>query len=302
MKRVVLAGGSGFLGTRLTEELLARNYEVIVLTRQPKRRADTVREIAWDGRSAGEWLGELNGARAVVNLAGRTVNCKHTPINQREILESRVNSVKALEAAIRQCKHPPQTWVQAGSLAIYGDAGDNWCDESTPSGQDFSVDVCRAWEQAFTGAAVDSVRRVILRIGLSLDRGRGALGTLERLVRWFLGGAAGRGRQYLSWIHWRDLNQMFLWAIERGEITGVYNATSPNPVNNAAFMRELRSVLRRPWCPPAPVWAVRVGSQLMGTEASLALTGRRCLPRRFLDQGFSFAFPNLEAALKEIYG
>ena len=147
-----------------------------------------------------------------------------------------------------------------------------------------------------------NTRRVLLRIGLVLGRDGGALSVLGKLTRWFLGGAAGNGRQYISWIHLADMNRMFVDAIEREDVIGMFNATAPNPVTNAEFMRELRRALHRPWCPPAPVWAVRFGSWLMKTEPSLALTGRRCAPRRFLESGFKFQFPDLRAALKDIYG
>jgi uncharacterized protein (TIGR01777 family) len=150
-------------------------------------------------------------------------------------------------------------------------------------------------------APTPGTRRVVLRIGFALGRDGGALRLLGRLTKRFLGGTVGSGRQYISWIHVADLNQMFIAAIEREEIRGAFNATGPNPVSNAEFMRELRRVLGRPWSPPAPVWAVRLGSRWMGTEASLALTGRRCTPRRFLESGFVFQFPQLPAALADLF-
>lgn len=300
-QRIVLAGGSGFLGTRLAEALTARNYEVVILTRKPRENSGPIRERQWDGKTVGEWATELDGATAVVNLAGRSVNCRYTPQNRREINESRVHSVAAIGEAIKSRAHPPAVWVQAGSLAIYGDAGDRWCDETASAGEGFPVETCRLWENAFNDAASPRTRKVLLRIGFVLDKDQGALATLQRLVRCFLGGSVGNGRQYISWIHWRDLNAMFLWAIERNNITGVFNATAPDPVTNAEFMRELRRALHRPWSPPAPAPLVHIGSWLMRTEACLALTGRRCTPARFLAAGFPFTFTNLRLALAEIY-
>jgi len=300
-QRVVLAGGSGFLGTRLAEELTARNYDVVILTRKPRQSSGPVRERPWDGQTLAEWATELDGATAVVNLAGRSVNCRYTPENRRDINESRVQSTNVIGAAIARCALPPPVWVQASSLALYGDAGERVCDESAQPGEGFPVETCLLWERAFNDAVTPRTRKVALRIGFALDAGRGALSTLERLVRCFLGGTVGNGRQYISWIHWRDLNAMFLWAIERNDLTGIFNATAPNPVTNAEFMRELRRVLHRPWTPPAPAPLVHIGSWLMRTEASLALTGRRCAPRRFLASGFPFAFNELRPALAEIY-
>jgi uncharacterized protein (TIGR01777 family) len=301
-KRVVLAGGSGFLGRALARQLLLKSYEVVVLTRSPQARNDGVTEVAWNGKSLGDWVQYLDGAHAVVNLAGRSVNCRHTPENLREINESRINSVNAMAAAIHNVAKPPRVWVQAGSLAFYGDLDDRWCEEGTPSGQGAAVETCRLWENAFKTVPLSYTRRVLLRIGLVLARDAGALSVLGKLTRWFLGGAAGNGRQYMSWIHLADMNQMLMDAIERDEVNGIFNATGPNPVTNAEFMRELRRALHRPWCPPAPVWAVKLGSRWMQTEPSLALTGRRGRPARFLKLGFKFQFPELRGALKDIYG
>ncbi len=301
-KRVVLAGGSGFLGRSLAKKLLKQNYDVVVLTRSPHERKDGVLEMVWDGKTLGEWIQFLNGATAVINLAGRSVNCRHTPENRREILESRVNSVNVLAAAIDHVAHPPRVWVQAGSLAFYGDLADEWCEENTPSGEGEAVEICRLWETAFRIVPLRNTRRVLLRIGLVLARHGGALSVLGKLTKWFLGGAAGNGRQYVSWIHLTDMNRMWMDSIEREDLAGVFNATAVHPVTNAEFMRELRRAMHRPWCPPAPVWAVRLGSRLMKTEPSLALTGRRCSPLHFLEKGFKFQFPELPEALADIYG
>ncbi|MGA9777909.1 MAG: TIGR01777 family oxidoreductase [Verrucomicrobiia bacterium] len=301
-RRVVLAGGSGFLGRALARKLLKKNYEVVVLTRSPRERKDGIVEVAWNGKSLGDWVQYVEDAYAIVNLTGRSVNCRHTPENLHEINESRINSVNAMATAIHNVAHPPRAWVQAGSLAVYGDLGDEWCEENTPSGRGAAVETCRLWENAFKIVPLANTRRVLLRIGLVLARHGGALSVLGKLTRWFLGGAAGSGRQYVSWIHLTDMNQMWMDSIEQDNVIGVFNATSPNPVTNAEFMRELRRAMHRPWCPPAPVWAVRLGSRLMETEPSLALTGRRCKPRHFLEIGFKFQFSELPGALADIYG
>ena len=300
--RIILAGGSGFLGTLLAQELAAQGCEVIVLTRTPSSRQGPIKEVQWDGRTLGPWTGQLNGARAVVNLTGRSVNCRFTPENRREIIESRVNSVRIIGEAIRRCAQPPRVLVQASGQAIYGDYGETVCDETTPPGEGFLVETCLQWEKAFNDSFTPSTRRVLVRIGFVLSDGGGALKKLAALTRWGLGGRVGNGRQYISWIHAKDMTRIFMSAIERNNIEGVFNASAPFPVTNAEFMRELRRALHRPWSPPVPTWAVHLGAWLMKTEARLALTGRPCIPKRLLEQNFAFLFPKLGDALQEIYG
>jgi len=297
-KRVILAGGSGFLGQSLSAHLAALGYESIVLTRSSRQHSG---HVHWDGRSLGDWAEHLDGAAAIINLTGRSVDCRYTPANRREIIESRVNSVRALGDAMRQLSSPPPTWIQAASLAIYGDAGESICHDDAPPGAGFSVDVCQRWETELTTQDLPSTRIAILRIGFALAANGGALGRLAALTRLGLGGTVGHGRQYISWLHIDDLNRIFQCCIENQSAAGVYNATGPNPVTNAVFMAALRRALHRPWSPPAPSFAVRIGAYLMGTDASLALTGRRCLPTRLLDQGFSFQYTDLDECLQDVF-
>jgi hypothetical protein len=300
--RVVVAGGSGFLGQSLTKVLVGKGYDVAILSRGSQRESASVQRLHWDGQTLSDWWHSLDGASGLVNLTGRSVNCRHTPEHRREILESRVNSVRVLGEAVSRCTHPPPVWVQASSLAIYGDPGDRWCDEDAPHADGFSEEVCKRWEAEFEKIAASGLRKVLMRIGIVLDAESGALPVLGRLTRLFLGGRVGDGQQYVSWIHVADLTRMFVDAIERPEISGVFNVTGPNPVTNAEFMRELRRALHRPWSPPVPAWATHIGAFFMRTEPSLALTGRRCRPKRFLESGFQFEFPGLRGALTDLYG
>ena len=299
--RIVLAGGSGFLGQALAKVLIGKGYEVVVLTRGAHREETAIRYLHWDGATLGDWSQSIDGAKALVNLTGRSVNCRHTPEHRREIMESRVNSVRVLGEAVQRCQQPPEVWVQASSLAIYGDPGDRWCDEDAPHANGFSEEVCKRWEGEFAKVDAAGMRKVVMRIGIVLDTEAGALPVLARLTRMFLGGRVGSGKQYVSWIHVADLTRMFVDAIERPDIAGVFNVTGPNPVTNAQFMRELRRVSHRPWSPPVPAWATRIGAFFMRTEPSLALTGRRCRPKRFLESGFHFDFPDLRGALNDLY-
>ncbi len=294
----MLAGGSGFLGTALAADLAMAGYEVVNLTRTPRTGAGAVQDLRWDGRTLGPWAEALDGAAAVVNLTGRSVDCRYTAANRREIVESRVHSVEAIGGAIRRCARPPSAWVQTGSLAIYGDAEDRVCDETAPHGDGFSVGVCEQWEAKVEEQVTPGTRKTILRIGFALGRGGGALEKLVRLARLGLGGTVGSGRQYISWLHVSDLSRMFRWAIEREDVHGTYNATGPTPVTNATFMRELRRALGVRFGPPAPALAVRIGAFFLRTEPSLALTGRRCLPARFMSQGFTFAHTDVRETLE----
>ncbi|KAB2637816.1 MAG: TIGR01777 family protein [Verrucomicrobia bacterium] len=300
-KRIIIAGGSGFLGRLLAKALAARGDEVVVLTRRPGTNYGAARAVFWDGRTLGPWSAELDGAHAVVNMAGKNVSCRYTTEALREINASRVDSVHVIGDAIRRCARPPAVWVQTGSLAIYGDAGDRECDENAPAGEGIPADTCRRWEQAFADAPTPDTRRVWLRISFVLGRSGGALRLLEALTRWYLGGSVGNGKQYISWIHEEDMVRLFLRAIDDPSLTGVYNATGPEPVTNAEFMRELRRVLHRPWSPPTPAWAVPIGCWFMRTEPVLALTGRRGIPKRLAADGFNFRFPRLPDALAHLY-
>ncbi len=236
-KRVILAGGSGFLGQSLSAHFATLGYDTIVLSRSCRNCPGYVH---WDGVTLDDWTNHVDGAAAIINLTGRSVDCRYTAANRREIIESRVNSVRALGDAVRQCSSPPPTWIQAASLAIYGDAGDATCHDNARHGAGFSVDVCESWESELQNQELPNTRTVVLRIGFALAAHGGALGRLATLTRFGLGGTVGNGRQYISWLHIDDLNRMFQWCIDNQSASGTYNATGPNPVTNAVFMAALR--------------------------------------------------------------
>lgn len=295
--RIVIAGGSGFLGQSLAAALPAGFDDIVVLTRGPAGRSGRVRRLTWDAKTPGPWTSELDGAAAVVNVVGRTVDCRKTPANKKIILDSRVDSVRVLAAAYATCDRPPPVWVQAATAHIYGDTGDEVLDETSPTGTGFAPDVGRAWEAAFDNAAPPGCRRVTLRISFVLGKHGGPLKTLARLARLGLGGTVGSGQQYMSWLHEDDLNAMILRAIEDERMSGVYVATSPGPVPNRQFMAMLRKAVHRPWSPPAPGPLVRVGAWLMRTDPELALYGRRLMPTRLMAEGFVFRHSELREAL-----
>lgn len=301
-KRLVIAGGSGFIGRALTREFSRRGFDVCILTRSPRKRADGVVEAEWDGAHAGAWTGLLEGADAIINLAGKSINCPHTPDNLREMTASRVNSVNAIAAAIGRSKNPPRTWIQAGAVGFYGDTGDTARDETAPAGSDTLANICRQWEGALAAAEAPRTKKVVLRIGLVLGRDGGAFPVLSKMARCFLGGAAGSGRQYMSWIHVEDLTAMFAATVANEKWSGTFNAVAPNAVRNAEFMRELRRARHRPWSPPAPEFAVKLGARLLGSEGSLALVSQRCVPEKFMAAGFQYRFTDVAAALRDLVG
>lgn len=298
--KVVLAGGTGFLGQALASFLTQHGYEICILTRGQTRLHNGLRYIHWDGRSLTGWENELEGAHAIINFSGRSVNCLYTKKNKREIVTSRMDAVQAIDRAVMQLEQKPKVLVQAGSLAIFGNTT-QLCEEVSPHGEGFSVRVCEMWEEAFFFKSIPDVRKVMLRIGFALGKEGGALEPLMKLVRYGAGGTIGSGKQYISWLHIEDLNRMFHHVMEHEEATGIYNATGTEPVTNKVFMSTLRQAMGRGWQPSAPAPLVRMGAYLiMRADPELALSGRNCLPTRFLAEGFSFQFKKLETALSDI--
>ena len=314
-KKIILAGGSGFIGTLLGRRFRAAGWEAVVLTRQPPAlRDDGILEVQWPARpivgsnptsfrTHGTWIHAFDGADAVVNLAGRSVNCVHTPENRRQILESRLDSVRVLGAALEQCREPPRVWVQCSALGYYGAGAMPLCDEQSPAGKTFLAEVCTKWEEAFAVTCPVSMRPVVLRLGLVLGNGGGAFPALLRLARCFLGGAVGEGNQGMSWIHQADLEEILLRAISHETMRGAYNMCAPGPVTNAEFMRTLRQVVYRPWCPSAPAAVVKAMAKfVIRTDPSLLLEGQFVGPARLLEEGYKFKYAHLPAALRDLAG
>ena len=302
--RIVIAGGTGFLGRSLSAHLNVQGYDVVILSRSAHADREGVAHLQWNAKTAGDWATCLSGAAAVVNLVGRSVDCRKTPENRKLILESRVHSCEALGAAMRQVDDPPPVWVQSATAHIVGDPmpEDTLCDDDTPPGTGLAPDVATAWEEACNRAKLPTQRIVILRISFVLGEGGGALVRLVKVTKLGLGGTVGSGRQYISWIHGRDLNRLIHVAIEDESFEGVYMTTAPNPVTNREFMRAMRKAFRRPWVPPAPTLGVKLASRfVLDTDPELALLGRRCVPKRLTNEtAFRFEFEDVQAALNDI--
>lgn len=301
-QHIVLAGGSGFLGRSLRSALKGRGCQITVLTRSRSMTADKdVRFVPWDGRLEGSWMDAIDGADAIVNFAGKNANCRLTERNRRELAASRRNAVIVMAAALNRCRRKPGVFVQCSAVGVYGDT-ESCCDERTKDGDGILAEVAKTCEAAFRNSDLKDTRKVVLRLGVVLGRDGGALPPLARLTQCFMGGAAGSGKQYLSWIHAQDLNRIIVHTIGSTNIEGTFNAVSPMPVTNAEFMRTLRQVLRKPWCPPVPAVLLRAVAFAAGFNSALVLTGQRCAPCRLQEAGFRFEFGDLEQALRDLLG
>ncbi len=304
-KRVVIAGGSGFLGVSLAFHLSAANWQVSILSRNRPRPEGPWQYVAWEARSAGTWAECLDGAAGLVNLVGRTVDCVKTPDHCDEILRSRVEATRALGIACRSVASPPPVWVQMSTAHIYGDPPSVLCDEDSPTGYGLAPMVGIAWEKEFSQALLPQQRGVVLRtsfvIGRNRGAGGGALSKLAPLARFGLGGSVGSGQQGMSWIHEVDMNRLFERGLTDDSMIGVYVASSPNPVSNTEFMRSLRQAVPWPKVPlalPAFAWMVRIGAPLLlRTDPEIALYGRYVKSSRLERERFSFSYPRLPEAL-----
>jgi hypothetical protein len=258
--------------------------------------------VPWDGATLGDWQRELDGAAAVINLAGRSVNCRYDERHRREIYESRLRSTAVLGAAIAACAAPPPVWLNSSSATIYRDARDRPMDEATGEhGTGFSVDVCEKWERAFFAAPTPSTRRVALRSALVLGRGDGVMEAFARIVRLGLGGTLGRGDQRMSWVHVEDFARAVEWLLTH-PLEGPVNCAAPNPLPNREFMAALRKAYRQPVGLPAAAWMLEIGAFFLRTETELLLKSRWVLPQRLQEAGFAFRYPDLASALAEIAG
>jgi uncharacterized protein len=303
MSRIIIPGGSGFLGRALAGRLVARGDDVVILSRGDSRPIDGARTVTWDAETIGPWVADLEGADAIVHLTGRRVDVRGTKRNIDELISSRVQPVRVVGEAIRRCVKPPRVWVQSSSLAVFGDGGDAVLDEcSTPSGVGprEMVTVCLAWEGAFHQASAGIERSVLLRMGIGLGgRNDPATAKLAQLVRFGLGGRVGTGRQWVSWVGLDDLLKAMILSIDDQTMTGTYHVTSPNPVTNTEMMSTYRRLLGKRVGLASPAWLARLGAPLLGSSASLALTGRRVVPNRLLEHGFTFDQPDFEPAVRQ---
>lgn len=305
-KRIILAGGSGFLGTALARRFIAAGNEVIVLTRSPREHRDGAREILWDAKNLGDWAALVDGADVVINLTGKSVDCRYTENNRRAIIASRVDSTRVVGQAMARCAKPPHVWLNASSATLYKHTFDHAADESgetgaTPEAKDeFSIEVIRQWEDALNEAATPATRKVALRITLVFGADGGVFPVLRRLARFGLGGKMGSGKQYVSWIHEEDFCRAVEWLIAHEDLSGPVNLAAPNPLTNAEMMRLMRKTCGAPFGLPAAEWMLEIGAFFLRTETELIIKSRRVVPGKLMASGFQFHFPQLENALRNL--
>ena len=299
-EKIVIAGGTGALGTCLINQYYGSETEVVILSRTKKATDKNIRYRQWDAQFLGSWTDELEGSKAVINLVGKSVNCRYTEANKKEIIASRVNSTLAIGKAIRASVNPPEVWINAGSAAIFGNSGDILKKEGDSLGSGFSPGVCKQWEQAFNRIQTPLTRKVVLRIGMVLQQGKGVLKPFVNLAKFGLGGKIGSGSQYITWIHEQDFIQLIEWVIKNDEISGVLHASSPRPVTNSEFMRSIRQANKVPFGLPSPPLLTKIGATLIGTEAELVLSGRRVVSNILEEKRFSFRYPEIQNALNQL--
>jgi uncharacterized protein len=306
---ILIPGGSGQVGTILARAFHTKGHAVTVLGRRPQPAPWQVE--AWDAQNLGPWVKHVESADVVVNLAGRSVNCRYTAANHRAILDSRVQSTRLIGQAIAQSAKPPRVWLQMSTATIYAHRYDAPNDEATgllggnePNAPDtwkFSIDVAKAWEAAAMERDTPGTRRVLLRSAMVMSEDRGGIfDVMLGLVRKGLGGTAGDGRQFLSWIHGRDFVRAIEWLIEHEELAGPVNLCSPNPLPNRGFMAALRKAHGTRLGLPATKWMLGLGAWLMRTETELVLKSRRVVPGRLLESGFAFDFPDWPTAAVDL--
>ncbi len=298
-RKIILAGGTGFIGTALLRKLIAKGYSPVILTRGNSRVEKDVEFVHWDGdKVEKEWKNKLENSFAVINLAGESINKVFTAENRAKIISSRVNAVVALSKAVRSLKNPPEIWAQASAIGYYGNTGNTAADEYTPRGNTFLSEVVEYWERSFIDQSLPNIRKVIIRIGQVLGNG-GMLPELTKFTKLFLGGAIGNGKQWVSWIHIDDLTEIFIEALER-DCMGIYNGVAPSPVTNKEFMQTLRKTLSRPWSPPVPKFVAKLGGYLLGTDPELLFSDTKCVPKRLIEDDFNFKFTALKPALEDL--
>jgi uncharacterized protein (TIGR01777 family) len=308
--KIVIPGGTGQVGTILARAFHDEGHETIVLSRSASEKSDW-RVVKWDAETISDWASEFEGADVVINLAGRSVNCRYTPENRREIIQSRVKSTKVVGEAIAKASNPPRVWLQASTATIYAHRFDAPNDELTgiiggseadaPDTWNFSIDVAKAWEKAANEVNTPRTRKVLLRSAMTMSPDKGGIfDVMVGLVKKGLGGTSGDGRQYLSWIHDADFIRSIQWFIEHEEMSGAVNLAAPNPLPNKEFMKILREAWGISFGLPANKLMLEIGAIFMRTETELVLKSRRVVPTILLESGFEFEFPIWAEAARDL--
>lgn len=295
--KIIVAAGTGFLGKNLEKYFTEKGNEVYILTRNPKRK----NEIHWDAKSLGEWQNQLENSDVLINLTGKSVDCRYTEKNKQEIYSSRINSTKVLQQAVDHCINKPKIWLNASSATIYIHSENQLnTEENGIIGDDFSMNICKSWEKEFFTVKNENIRKVALRTSIVLGNNGGAFPKLKLITKLGLGGKQGRGNQNVSWIHIDDFCKAIEHIIDHENMRGVINITAPNPLSNKEFMMKLRKEMKVPFGLNAPVWQLEIASIFLKTETELLLKSRNVYPERLVNNGFEFSYPTIESAFKNL--
>jgi len=302
--KIVIAAGTGYLGKVLIRQF-KDNYDIVVLSRSRRESRDSTQYALWDAKNVGDWVGELENADVLINLAGRSVDCRYNQENKDLIMNSRVDSTRVLGQAVEACQNPPKLWINSASATIYRHSLDQGFDETSKEfGSGFSVSVCQNWEKEFFESDYYNqrlgVRKAALRITIVLGKTGGAMKPILRLAKLFLGGRHGPGNQMFSWVHEKDFARAVQFIVENESMIGPVNLAAPTPLPNKDFMKAVRKAVSRPLGFPTPKWLLKIGAWIIRTEPELLLKSRYVIPGKLKDKGFEFIYPTAEEALEEI--
>jgi len=298
MPKVVIAGGSGFLGEILTSHFANQEYKVTIVSRSKPTFKRNFDWLQWDGKTLGDWVNSLDGANILINLSGKSVNCRYTQKNKDLLVSSRIASTKILGEALQKIAVPPKVWINPSSATIFANNGVQ-SGENEKQGIGFSQDLCRNWEKTLFESNTPKVRKIALRMGLVLDEKGELMIYFGNIIKTYFGGAMGGGKQHVSWLHYKDLIGIIDFIIDN-EIEGPINAVSPTPTPNKDFMKAFRKQMKFPIGIPTATWMVKLGAAIVGTEPELVLYDRQIIPERLLKEGFKFKYNTIEDALKDL--
>ncbi|MCI9843770.1 TIGR01777 family oxidoreductase [Flavobacterium pectinovorum] len=300
MKKLIIAAGTGFLGQVLVNHFKDQFEEIVILTRGNSKTIDGIKYVNWNARTFSGWEKELENAAVLINMAGKSVDCRYTEKNKKEILLSRIQSTKILNKAVLNCQNPPKHWLNSSTATIYRFSLDKQMDETDGEiGNDFSINVALSWEKAFFKTETPNTLKTALRTSIVLGKNGGAFIPLKTLAKIGFGGKQGIGNQFVSWIHEEDFVNAVDLIIQK-ELTGVINIVAPKPIRNADFMQKLRKAVDFPFGIPMSKFLLKIGSFFIRTEAELVLKSRNVIPKRLLENGFQFKFGDIDEAFKNL--
>jgi len=296
MKTIIIAGGTGFLGQVLENYFMSQGYDIKILTRKPTKS----NHIYWNAKDLDQWTKALEDTDALINLTGKSVDCRYTEANKKLIHDSRIDSTNILGKAINKSKNPPKSWLNMSTSTIYEDSyKKQMTEENGDIGNDFSMNIAKSWEAAFNTIITPHTRKVILRTSIVLGKNGGALIPLKQLTKLGLGGKQWHGKQKVSWIHETDFARAIHFLIEK-ELEGIYNIVSQKPTTNEVLMATLRKTLKVPFGITQPKWLIKFGAKIIGTEPELVLKSRNVIPNHLLSNGFRYKYSDIEIALKNL--